>query len=94
VGWWSWMAGVLDRRRREASVARRFRALTAEERRAVLSASDYEFLWVQGMEGDGWIARKNEPDIQRALERGLGTTHVSKADDVIIQHYLRSQEDL
>jgi hypothetical protein len=88
------MAEVMDRRSREASVARRFRALTAEERRAILRASDYEFVWVQGMEGDGWIARKDEPDIQRAPERGLGTAHVSKADDVIIQHYLRGQEDL
>lgn len=93
MGWWPWMADVLDRRKRGASVAHRFRALTAEERRAILSASDYEFIWVHGMEGDGWIARKDEPDIDRALERGLGTAHVSKADDVIIQHYLRSQQE-
>jgi hypothetical protein len=90
VGFWSWIAEALDRNRREAALERRIRALTDEERRAILSASDYEFLWEQ--EDDGVIVRKDEPDLQRAVSLGLGWTHITIADDVIIRHYLRSHE--
>ncbi|MBL8300648.1 MAG: hypothetical protein JNN30_20100 [Rhodanobacteraceae bacterium] len=66
------------------------RSLSAAQRQAILARSPWEHGWFQG---EGYhIFLKDEPDLNKAFAGSVGEVPVAVAEDWIIMHTLRHEQ--